>query len=108
MFGVVFLVAKTDKSKIAVHVYFNPKQFAEIAILAITLKFRHGGSLLYRKKPNGFADEQIPNTKGISKLLKHLAFDYYKDTENIRNARISEIQAKEKELRENKAKLGIL
>jgi hypothetical protein len=96
----------TDKKKICCKVYFNQKNFAEIAALAEKAGKRRGGLQLFTQKKNGLAGEVVSNTDGISRFLKYAAW-YWRDTEASRLSRAAEIKAKERELQEEKARLGI-
>lgn len=96
----------TSKNLICVKVYFDHEDFADVAELATKAGKRKVGLKLEVLKPHGFAGETIANTKGISRFVHYLIV-YYKDTESERTARLAQIQAKERELQQEKAKLGV-
>jgi hypothetical protein len=59
-----------------------------------------------RLKPHGFANEYTYNIKGIGKFLK-MTWHYWQEHEAERAVKAAEVLAKEKEINEQKKKLGL-
>lgn len=58
---------------VCVKVYLKPKFFAEVCELAQKSGKRGIGLKNYKLKEHGFANQTIPNTKGIAKFFKMCA-----------------------------------
>jgi len=97
----------SDKSLVCVRIYFKENEFIEIAELAKILKLRPVGLKAIKKRPHGWRQETVADTKGIAKAL-HYLIGYYKDTEAERVLKLAQILAQEKVLREQKAKMGVV
>ena len=97
---------KQRKKQLRVKTYLSEPLFAEMAEQAEKAGFRKKGLLLYTQKKHGFADEKIANTDGIAKLLKY-CYTYWRDEQANRLRVAAEIAQKEKELAEQKARLGL-
>ena len=94
------------KRKICVKVYFNPKNFPEIAKDAEKAGKRRGGLQLSTLKEHGFANERIANTDGISKFLK-FCWQYWVETERHRFEKTVELAKREQEIKEERSRLGV-
>jgi hypothetical protein len=95
---------------ICIKVYLNPKLFAEIAELAQKAGKRGMGLKTHRQKPHGFANQTIPNTKGIAKFFKMAAF-HWRDADAERLRRALDLAEREKALvreKEDLRKRGVI
>lgn len=93
------------KSKIYVKVYFNEKDFTTIIEDSEKALKRKRGLKTFRQKPNGFENETIANTKGISKYLKMCA-KYYREHETERAKKRIELEIQKKELERKEKQLS--
>jgi len=91
--------------KICVKVYFNPKSFQAVAADAEKAGKRRGGLQLFTQKPHGFGHEQVSNTDGISRFLKH-TWAYWCDHEKERLEEALAIAEDERRIAARKKKLG--
>lgn len=94
------------KKKICIKVYFNAKNFPEIAKDAEKAGKRRGGLQLFTQKEHGFGHERVSNTDGIGKFLK-FCWHYWQETERHRFEKAAELAKKEEELKKEREKLGI-
>jgi hypothetical protein len=92
--------------KICVKCYFNPETFKAIAIDAEAAGKRRGGLLLFTQKSHGFAQEQVSNTDGISRFLKH-CWAYWREHETERLQEAAKIAEDERGIAERKRKLAL-
>lgn len=97
---------KDNNRKIRVKVYFNLKSFQAVAQDAEKAGKRRGGLLLFTQRSHGLAGETVSNTDGISKFLKY-CWEYWRENEHVRVQQVAEILRKEKELQEEKKRLGL-
>lgn len=96
-----------DKNKICVKVYFNSKTFPEVIKDAEQTGKRRRGLQNFTQKEHGFADEMVSNTDGISRFLK-FCWQYWKEHETDRLRKAIELAEREKQLLEEKKRLGIV
>ena len=96
-----------EKGIFRISVYFNEQKVQELVKDAEKMGFRRLGIPFKRQKPNGFANEWLANTDGIGRFLKH-CWQYYKENEAERAALGAKLLFQEKELQEQKKKLGMV
>jgi len=99
-------ISPQRKKSICIKVYVRPDLFSTLAKDAEAAGKRRKGLQLYVQKPHGFANELLANTDGIAKFLKY-TWQYWKENEAARLERIAELLKKEKELQEERKKLGL-
>lgn len=97
---------KQGKKKICIKVYFNQKNFPEIARDAEKAGKRRGGLQLFTLKEHGFANERVSNTDGIGKFLK-FCWHYWQETERHRFEKAADLAKREQEIRAEREKLGV-
>jgi len=91
--------------KIVVKVYFNLGNFTSIAKDAEKAGKRRGGLQLLTQAKNGFSDQKVANTDGISKFLK-MCWQYYREQEPARLKELAELAEKEEAVNKRKKELG--
>jgi|SRR5208283_1867383 len=96
----------TKRKDVCVKVYLNQAEFAEMAGQAEKVGKRRRGLILHTQKKNGFSGQTVANTDGLSRFLKYCAA-YWKEHESERMSRAAEILRQEKELQEEKKRLGL-
>jgi len=94
------------KKKICIKVYFNQKNFPEVAKDAEKAGKRRGGLHLFTLKEHGFANQMVSNTDGIGKFLK-FCWRYWQETERHRFEKAAELAKREQEIRAEREKLGV-
>ena len=97
----------TKRKDVCVKVYLNQAEFSEMAGQAEKVGKRRRGLILHTQKKNGFAGQTVANTDGLSKFLKYCAA-YWKEHESERMSRATEILRQEKQLQEEKKRLGLM
>ena len=97
---------KPSKKKICVKVYLNPENFQRYARLAERTGKRRGGLQLFTQKKNGFAGEMLANTDGISKFFKFAGI-YWEENEARRMEEAADLARKEKDIAEQRRRLGL-
>jgi hypothetical protein len=87
-------------------VYFNLKDFAEIAKDAEKAGKRHGNSILFRQKEHGFSGQEVANRKGIAKFLKY-CWEYWRKAEPARLEEAAKLKAERQRIDEELKKAGM-
>ena len=100
-----------DNGLICVRVYFKEKEFIEASEYAKKVGLRPLRLKAIKKKPHGWANETITDTKGLAKFMK-FCIKYWKDNEAYRMAAAAALEAEDKahqaEMQRKREKLGIL
>jgi len=94
------------RKDVCVKVYLNQAEFSEMAEHAEKVGKRRRGLILFTQKKNGFAGQTVANTDGLSRFFKHCVV-YWKEHESERMSRAAEIMRQEKQLQEEKRRLGM-
>lgn len=94
------------QKSVCVKIYLKPILFAEMSDSAEKAGIRRKGLSLYTQKPHGMLDEKLANTDKLAKFFKFL-YQYYKETEALRLSRAADLARKEREVADERAKLGI-
>jgi hypothetical protein len=97
----------TRRKDVCIKVYLNQAEFKEMAEHAEKTGKRRRGLILHTQKKNGFAGQTVANTDGLSKFFKHCV-SYWKEHESERMAKAADILRQEKQLQEEKKKLGLV
>lgn len=84
--------------KIRVNLYLTEAELAEYTEEASKVGLRPKQAKLFTQKPHGFAHEQVPNTKGIAKLIRKFIFPAWKKAEAERLMKKRELEKQAKEL----------
>lgn len=96
----------TRKKQNRVKVYLKDPELQAMADDAARAGFRREGLPIFVQKKHGFANEKVLNSDGISKFLK-FCYQYWKRNEAERIEKYAELRRKEKELEEEKRRLGL-
>ncbi len=97
---------KTKRNDVCIKVYLSQAEFKEMTDQAEKAGKRRRGLILHTQKKNGFAGQTVANTDGLSKFFKYCVA-YWREHESERMARAAQIIQQEKQLQEEKKKLGL-
>jgi len=97
----------SEPKKIKIRIQLNQNSFRRYVKLAEEMGLRRGGLLLFKQKKNGFEGELSPNTTGLTKAFKR-SMDYYSEHEAEILRRKADLVEKDRELQEEKKKLGLV
>jgi len=88
---------KIPLKKICVKIYLSEQEFLDWVGMAEECGKRQRGLKPFRKKPHGFQNERVANTKGLVKFVKDKIIPYWKAGKKERKERIERIKKEAKE-----------
>ena len=95
------------KNIIRIAVYLNETEMTIMAREAEKLKFRRLGIPIKKHPTKELSEDWVANGDGISRYLKY-CHNYYIEHEAERTSKLADLLAREKALKEEKEKLGVL